>query len=185
LRRSTGERSDQGSMSIFVGVAERNLVTVFIPLPSVRVAYPHAQGAVSARLHQPNRFVNPFGQKMSTFNLNAHGPGPLRCMKMTRRSPDERLRTAADCLSRLRDLRPDPMPMPFERHHLQVVYELITLRRDRSGLRARCGEFQPSFETVHPGGGAHLFSVLHSIFVLNFCIHDQHRYRNVNQVFSN
>ena len=27
------------------------------------------------------------------------------------------------------------------------------------------GEFQPSFETVHPGGGAHLFSVLHSIFV--------------------
>ena len=33
------------------------------------------------------------------------------------------------------------------------------------------GEFQPSFEIVHPGGGAHLFSVLHSIFVLNDNIH--------------
>jgi hypothetical protein len=29
------------------------------------------------------------------------------------------------------------------------------------------GEFQPPFETVYPGGGAHLFSVLHSIFVIN------------------
>ena len=30
-------------------------------------------------------------------------------MKMTRWSPDERLRTVADCLSRLRDLGPDPI----------------------------------------------------------------------------
>jgi hypothetical protein len=29
------------------------------------------------------------------------------------------------------------------------------------------GEFQPPFETAYPGGGAHLFSVLHSIFVIN------------------
>jgi len=27
------------------------------------------------------------------------------------------------------------------------------------------GEFQSFFETVHPGGGAHLFSELQSIFV--------------------
>jgi hypothetical protein len=32
-----GERTDQGSMSIFEGVVERNFVTVFIPLPSVKV----------------------------------------------------------------------------------------------------------------------------------------------------
>ena len=37
-------------------------------------------------------------------------------MKMTRWSPDERLRTAADCLSRLRDLRPDPMIKLNGRH---------------------------------------------------------------------
>ena len=37
--------------------------------------------------------------------------GPPRCMKMTRRSPDERLQTAADCLSRLVwGLRPDLFP---------------------------------------------------------------------------
>jgi hypothetical protein len=34
------------------------------------------------------------------------------------------------------------------------------------GLEPVGGEFQPSFETVHPGGGAHLFSVLHSILSL-------------------
>jgi hypothetical protein len=34
------------------------------------------------------------------------------------------------------------------------------------GIETVGGEFQPSFATVHPGGGAHLFSVLHSIFVL-------------------
>jgi hypothetical protein len=45
-------------------------------------------------------------------------PWATRCVKMTRRSPDERLRTAADCLSRQRGLRPDPMPMPHERHNL-------------------------------------------------------------------
>jgi hypothetical protein len=35
------------------------------------------------------------------------------------------------------------------------------------GLEPVGSEFQPSFETVHPGGGAHFFFVLHSIFVLN------------------
>jgi hypothetical protein len=37
-----------------------------------------------------------------------------------------------------------------------------------AGLEPVGGEFQPSFETVHPGGGAHHFSVLHFIFVLNY-----------------
>ena len=36
-------------------------------------------------------------------------------MKMTRRSPDERLRKAADCLSRLWGLGPDPIPIPDEK----------------------------------------------------------------------
>jgi hypothetical protein len=35
------------------------------------------------------------------------------------------------------------------------------------GLEPVGGEFQPPFETVFPGGGAHHFSVLHSIFVVN------------------
>jgi hypothetical protein len=56
-------------MLIFVGIADRNFVTVFIPLPSIIVAYPHAQDAVCAPLHQPNRLVNPFGQEMSMFSL--------------------------------------------------------------------------------------------------------------------
>ena len=43
---------------------------------------------------------------------------PPRCIKMMRRSPDERLRTAADCLSRLRGLRPDPMSMPHGSHKI-------------------------------------------------------------------
>ena len=34
-----------------------------------------------------------------------------------------------------------------------------------SGLETVGVEFQPSFETVHPGGGAHLFFVVNSIFV--------------------
>jgi hypothetical protein len=42
--------------------------------------------------------------------------GQPRGMKMMRRSPDERLRTAADCLSRLRALRADPMPIQHERN---------------------------------------------------------------------
>jgi hypothetical protein len=47
--------------------------------------------------------------------------------------PDERLRTAADCLSRLRDLRPDPIPMPPGRHDLgnnfQTLYSKTGLVR--------------------------------------------------------
>ena len=53
------------------------------------------------------------------FNVKHSWPyGPPWCTKMTRRSPDERLRAAADCLSRLRDLGPDSMPIPHERHNL-------------------------------------------------------------------
>jgi hypothetical protein len=35
------------------------------------------------------------------------------------------------------------------------------------GLETVGGEFQPSFETVYPGAGAHFITLLHSIFVLN------------------
>jgi hypothetical protein len=35
------------------------------------------------------------------------------------------------------------------------------------GLKPVGGEFQPSLETVYPGGGAHLFSELHSICMSN------------------
>ena len=35
------------------------------------------------------------------------------------------------------------------------------------GLEPVGGEFESSLEIVHPGGSAHLFSVLHSIFILN------------------
>jgi hypothetical protein len=58
-------------------------------------------------------------------------------MKMTRRSPDERLRPAADCLSRLRGLGPDLVPKPRRKHGLQVCTETIFKCRAGSGLRAR------------------------------------------------
>jgi len=57
-------------------------------------------------------------------------------MKMTRRSPDERLRPAADCLSRLRGLGPDLVPKPRRKHGLQVCTETIFKCRAGSGLRA-------------------------------------------------
>ena len=54
-------------------------------------------------------------------------------------SPEERLRIAADCLSRLRGLRPDPMPIPHGSHnHGEPSTPLIYIR-DWSGLRARWG----------------------------------------------
>ncbi len=58
-------------------------------------------------------------------------------MKMTRRSPDERLRPAADCLSRIRGLGPDLLPKPRGKHGLQVCTETIFKCRAGSGLRAR------------------------------------------------
>ena len=80
-------------------------------------------------------------------------------MKMMRRSPDERLRSAADCLSRLRGLGPDPMPMPVGRHDFQAVPNSLSEGRTGPVLEPVGGEFQPSFETVHPGGGAYLFRI--------------------------
>ena len=56
--------------------------------------------------------------------------------------------------------------MPLGRHKLQAASELIIRRRAWTGLEPVGGEFQPSFETPHPGGGPYLFTVLHSIFVL-------------------
>ena len=49
-------------MSIFEGVVERNFVTVFIPLPSVKVLYSQVKTLFGARVHQPDRFVNNFGE---------------------------------------------------------------------------------------------------------------------------
>jgi len=45
------------------------------------------------------------------FMVVAFCSGPLLWTKMTRLSPDNRLRTAADCLSRLRGLCPDLMSL--------------------------------------------------------------------------
>ena len=88
-----------------------------------------------------------------------------------RRSPDERLRTAADCLSRLRGLGPDPKSIPRERHNIGV-HKPEPLFEDGPGpvLEPVGGEFQPSFETVHPGGGAYLFPyyILFSCLISNF-----------------
>jgi len=58
-------------------------------------------------------------------------------MKMQRRSLDERLRTAADCMNRLRGLRPDPRSMPHARHYIGDKFEPLVYRRAWSGLRAR------------------------------------------------
>jgi hypothetical protein len=52
-------------------------------------------------------------------------------MKLTRRSPDERLRTAADRLSRMRGLRPNPKPIPHEKHN--IGYEPGPLFEDGPG----------------------------------------------------
>jgi hypothetical protein len=49
-------------MSIFEGVVERNFVTVFIPLPNVKVLYSQVKTLFGARVHQPDRFVNNFGE---------------------------------------------------------------------------------------------------------------------------
>ena len=73
-------------------------------------------------------------------------------MKTMRRSPDERLGTAADCLSRLWGLRPDPMSIPRERHSIGDKQD-----GPGPGLEPVGGEFQPSFETGYSGGDAHLF----------------------------
>jgi hypothetical protein len=87
--------------------------------------------------------------------------GPPRCIKMALRSPDERLKTAADCLSRLLNLGPDPIPMPYEGHNLGNNAK--PLFEDGTGpvLEPVGGEFQPQIEAGNPGGGAHL------IFLLN------------------
>jgi hypothetical protein len=79
-------------------------------------------------------------------------------MKMTHRSPDERLRKAADCLRRLRGFGPDPMPMPHGRHKLG--YNSKALFEDRPGpaLDPVGGEFQPSLETGYPGEGVYIIS---------------------------
>jgi hypothetical protein len=92
---------------------------------------------------------------------------PPRRMKMMRRSRDERLRKAANCLSRLRGLRPDPMSMHLGRHCLQAAPKLIIWRRDRSGLRARWRRVSAVFQNRSSGRRCPPFFVLHSIFVLN------------------
>ena len=64
-------------------------------------------------------------------------------------------------------IRSDPMRMPLGRHDLEAASD--SLFEDGTGLVLEPvgGEFQPSFATAHRGEGAHLFTVLHYIFVLN------------------
>jgi hypothetical protein len=81
-------------------------------------------------------------------------------MKMTRRSPDERLRTAADCLRRGVIGRTQ---CRYRVKDTTLGTNPNSLFKDGpgSGLEPVGGEFQPSFETGYTGGGAHF------IFVLN------------------
>ena len=85
-------------------------------------------------------------------------------MKMTRRSPDERLREAADCLSRL---GPDPIPVPYGNHNLGNNSKPLFEDETGPGLDPVGGEFQPSFETDYPGGGAYLIFVLNQSVALH------------------
>jgi hypothetical protein len=88
-------------------------------------------------------------------------------MKKMRRSPDERLRTAADCLSRLRGLSPDPMSIPREKHSIGTNPNLLFEDGPGPGLEPVGGEFQPSFETGYAGGDAHLIFVLNQLCQLS------------------
>jgi hypothetical protein len=81
---------------------------------------------------------------------------PLRCMKMTRRSPDERLRTAADCLRRLGVLGRTQCRYRVKDTTLGINPNPLFKDGPGSGLEPVGGEFQPSFETGYTGGGAHL-----------------------------
>jgi hypothetical protein len=78
-----------------------------------------------------------------------------------RRSPDERLRKAADCLSRLRSLSLDPIPVLCERHNIGGK-NLNPLFKNGSGpgLDPVGGEFQPRPEIGYPVFGAYLIFAL-------------------------
>ena len=87
-------------------------------------------------------------------------------MKMTRRSPDERLRKAADCLSRF----------VLDRTLYRCRLEATTFKLNPNslfedgtgpGLEPVGSEFQPSFETVYPGDGAHLIFRITFYFRVN------------------
>jgi hypothetical protein len=86
---------------------------------------------------------------------------------MPRRSPGDRLRVAADCLSRLRALGPDLITTLYQSHN-QRRFTLSRLSGDGSGpvIESRRGgiggEFQTRTETDYPGGGAYLMFVLNS-----------------------
>jgi len=67
---------------------------------------------------------------------------------MTRRSPDEQLRKAADCLSRLRRLSLGPKPVLCKRRNIGGK-NLNPLFKNGSGpgLEPVGGEFQPRLES--------------------------------------
>ena len=67
-------------------------------------------------------------------------------------------RTGADCLSRLRDLRPDPMQMLPKGTTFKLNQRSLFKDGFGPALELVGGEFQPPFATVYPGGGAHLFN---------------------------
>jgi hypothetical protein len=82
-------------------------------------------------------------------------------VKMMRWSPDEWSRKVADCLSRLRGLRlyADSVcnGKLFKLHQNSLFEEGPGFIIEPVG-----GECQPSFEIVHPGGGAHLNFILNT-----------------------
>jgi hypothetical protein len=85
---------------------------------------------------------------------------------MTRRSLDERLQKAADCLSRLGVLDRTLCRCRLDGTILKLQPNSLFEDGIGPGSGPVGGEFQPRLEIVHPGGGAHLFSVRQSISVL-------------------
>jgi hypothetical protein len=80
---------------------------------------------------------------------------------MMRRSSDERLRTAADCLSRLRSLSLVPKPVLCERHNIGGKnLNPLFKKGPGPGLEPVGGEFQPRLEIGYPGFGAYLIFAL-------------------------
>jgi hypothetical protein len=61
------------------------------------------------------------------------------------------------------------MPIPHERHTIGANPNRLFEDGPGPGLEPVGGEFQPSFETVHPGGGAHLVRLSQLRRLRQFC----------------
>jgi len=79
---------------------------------------------------------------------------PPRCIKMTRRSPEHAVEAAADCLSRLRGLGPDPMAKSqLSRNSPMVSFGHFFEDGRWVGIVPVGGEFQTRTQPHEPGGG--------------------------------